>query len=144
MFLNEGNSHTSRKRDTLTDWVWKWHRGTNKSWKRVTASLCLHRESSCNSGFRALNSSAPDSLRYKKKVLMTERERRPGRWRPPQARLLRMAELKMMPIRVASMEEHVKQTHTDLKPLVTTGRWETVILSMNVANVDVSIFTIEN
>ncbi|CAM4561913.1 unnamed protein product [Leuciscus chuanchicus] len=66
-------------------------------------SVCLHRETSCNSGFRALNWSAPDSLRYKKKVLMTAR----GRWCPPQARLLRMAELKMMPVRVASVEETI-------------------------------------
>jgi len=42
--------------------------------KCVSASLCLRRDTSCNSGFRALNLSAPNSLCYKKKVLMTVRE----------------------------------------------------------------------
>ncbi len=65
----------------------------------VTASLCLDRETSCNSGFRALNSSAHDSLRYKKKVLMTAREEAG-----------QMAELKMLPAKMPSMEETITVT----------------------------------
>ncbi len=66
-FLNEGNGQSNSMRRCI--WA-----DSGNGIEGVTASLCLHRETSCNSGFRALNSSAPDSLCYKKTVLMTARE----------------------------------------------------------------------